>query len=134
MFTYRKLTGIALLGLLAFALDHEANSAQENSAQAEPVSLNPIEAGSFSLGATHIVAFYVPQAGRCAVTAVVEEIVGDAPSASPARVRFDLAPGTRAFIDNAGGRSVALECGADAQVLTIERQDLSAELVTRAGS
>jgi hypothetical protein len=129
MFTYRKLTGIALLGLLAFALDHEANSAQ-----AEPVSLNPIEAGSFSLGATHIVAFYVPQAGRCAVTAVVEEIVGDAPSASPARIRFDLAPGTRAFIDNAGGRSVALECGADAQVLTIEPQDLSAELVARAGS
>jgi hypothetical protein len=129
MFTYRKLTGIALLGLLAFALDHEANSAQ-----AEPVSLNPIEAGSFSLGATHVVAFYVPQAGRCAVTAVVEEIVGDAPSASPARIRFDLAPGTRAFIDNAGGRSVALECGADAQVLTIEPQDLSAELVARAGS
>lgn len=129
MFAYRKLTGVAFFGLLAFALDHEANSAQ-----AEPVALRPIEAGSFILGGTHLVAFYVPQSGQCAVTAVVEESVGDEPSASPARIRFELAPGTRAFIDNAGGRSIALECGAGAEALLIERQDLDAELTDRAGS
>ena len=129
MFAYRKLTGVAFFGLLAFTLQ-----AQADSSQTAPVSLRPIEAGSFTLGANHLVAFYTQQEGLCAVTAVVEERVDDEPSASPARFRFALAPGSRAVIDNADGRAVALECGADAEMLRIERQDVTAGLPEQARS
>jgi hypothetical protein len=129
MFAYRKLTGIAFFGLLAFALQ-----AQADSAQTAPLSLRPIEAGSFTLGTNHLVAFYTQQEGMCAVTAVVEERIDDEPSASPARFRFELAPGSRAIIDNAEGRTVALECGTDAEMLRIERQDVTAGLPEQAKS
>lgn len=129
MFAYRKLTGVAFFGLLAFALHAEANSGG-----AEQMSLGPVQAGSFKIGPTHVVAYYLPDAGQCAVTAVVEEIIDDEPSSSPARLRFSLAPGARAFIDNAGGRSVALECAAGAEALTIEHQQLNTALVEQTGS
>lgn len=129
MFAARKLSAIAFFGLAAFAFSQEARSDE-----VQPVALGPIEAGSVRLGGTHLVAFYMPQQGQCAVTAVIEESVGEEPSESPARIRFDLAPGTRAYIDDAGGMSVALECGANAEVLRIERQGVTAALDINAGS
>lgn len=129
MFAVRKLTAIAFFGLAAFAMNESARSGE-----AQPVALDPIEAGSIRLGGTHLVAFYVPKDGQCRVTAVIEEAVDEEPSLSPARVRFDLAPGTRAYIDDAGGTSIALECGANAEVLRLERQDVTAGLDVSAGS
>ena len=129
MFAARKLTAIAFFGLTALSLHQEARSGE-----LQPVALAPIEAGSIDLGGTHLVAFYVPQDGHCAVTAVIEEAVDEEPSLSPARVRFDLAPGARAYIDDSGGKSVALECGANAEMLRIERQGVTAALDMSAGS
>jgi hypothetical protein len=129
MFIIRKLTAIGFFGLAAFALHHAAHSDE-----LQPAALAPIEAGSIRLGGTHLVAFYTPQDGQCAVTAVIEESVDEEPSASPARIRFDLAPGARAYIDDAGGKSVALECGSNAEMLRIERQGVTAALGLNAGS
>ena len=127
MFNFRRSTLLAGLPALGLTL---AGLALAGEAVA-PSVLRPIEAGSFALGATHLLAAYVVEDGRCVVTAMIEERVDDAPSASPARIRFDLAPGGRATVENAGGAGVALVCGADAATLQVEPNTKMVEIASR---
>jgi hypothetical protein len=83
-------------------------------------NLGPVGPGEpilVTLGTQRIVAFYVPERGGCAVSAVVGKDEGaDAPYSS-ARVRISLKPGQTVQLDSAQLQSLGLLCGADAATL-----------------
>lgn len=92
------------------------------SANAEPAltNLGPVGPGEpilVTLGTQRIVAFYAPERGGCAVSAVVWKDEGaDAPYGS-ARVRISLKPGQTVQLDSSQRQSLSLLCGADAATL-----------------
>jgi hypothetical protein len=76
----------------------------------------PILAG---VGGQRVIAFYAPERGECAVSAVMwKETGADAPYAST-RVRISLRPGQTFRLDGADRHSVDLLCGADAASLAV---------------
>ncbi len=104
-------TGAVLLGVAAPAL------AQDASINLGPVG--PREPILVQSGTQRVVAFYVPERGACAVSAVTwREQGGDAPYDST-RVRIDLRPGQMVQLDGAQRQSMSLVCGADASTLAL---------------
>lgn len=89
-------------------------------AEAALTNLGPVGPGEpilVTLGAQRIVAFYAPERGGCAVSAVVWKDEGaDAPYAS-SRVRISLKPGQTVQLDSSQRQSLGLLCGADAATL-----------------
>jgi hypothetical protein len=72
-----------------------------------------------TVGDQRVVAFFVPERGACALSAVTWKD-GDAsePYAS-ARVRISLKPGQTLSLDGAQRQSMGLLCGADAATLAV---------------
>jgi hypothetical protein len=65
-------------------------------------------------GNQRVLAFYEPERGGCAVSAVTwKDVAPDAPF----RVRVSLKPGQMFHLDGADRQSVGLLCGADASTL-----------------
>ncbi len=70
-----------------------------------------------TVGGQRIIAFFVPERGECAVSAVTwKDGDASAPYAS-ARVRVSLKPGQTLSLDGAQRQSMGLLCGADAATL-----------------
>ena len=70
-------------------------------------------------GSQRVIAFYEPERGGCAVSAVTwKDEDADAPYAST-RVRVDLKPGQMFQLDGSQRQSMSLFCGADASNLAI---------------
>ncbi|HEY8276962.1 MAG TPA: hypothetical protein VIG52_08205 [Methyloceanibacter sp.] len=83
--------------------------------------VGPYEPILTTVGAKRVLAFYVPEKGGCAVSAVVwdkDENTGASPYSS-SRVRLELNPGQVMKLDATGNESVGLKCGDDASTLTI---------------
>jgi hypothetical protein len=73
-----------------------------------------------TVGGQRVVAFFLPERGECAVSAVTWKD-GDAASATyaSARVRISLKPGQTLSLDGAPRQSMGLLCGADAATLAV---------------
>ena len=72
-----------------------------------------------TVGGQRVIAFFVPERGGCAVSAVTwQEADANAPNA-PARVRVSLKPGQTLSLDGVERQSVSLLCGADASTLAL---------------
>jgi len=70
-----------------------------------------------TVGGQRIIAFFLPERGECAVSAVTwKDGDASAPYAS-ARVRVSLKPGQTLSLDGAQRQSMGLLCGADAATL-----------------
>lgn len=70
-------------------------------------------------GSQRVIAFYEPERGGCAVSAVTwKDADADAPYAST-RVRISLKPGQMFQLDGAQRQSISLLCGADASTLAV---------------
>jgi hypothetical protein len=70
-------------------------------------------------GSQRVIAFYEPERGGCAVSAVTwKDADADAPYAST-RVRIGLKPGQMFQLDGAQRQSISLLCGADASTLAV---------------
>lgn len=114
MFPISRFTTIAALGALLGASPAFAQEALNNLG---PVG--PSEPILVQNGTQRVVAFYVPERGACAVSAVTWKEEGwDAPYAST-RVRIDLQPGQMVKLDGAQRQSMSLVCGADASTLAL---------------
>jgi hypothetical protein len=85
-----------------------------------------------TFGNKHAIAFYEPDNGRCAVSAVVyEKTDADTGMTTAARFRVSLNPREVVHIDSADNESVKslnLQCGKNAEMLTIQppRQPIEA--------
>jgi hypothetical protein len=66
-----------------------------------------------------IIAFYMPGSDRCALHAVVWDNVAADTGRSAARVRISLEPGQIVHIDSADNESLNLQCGKNAENLTV---------------
>jgi hypothetical protein len=113
-----KLVGLAVLG--AFAALTIANApahADDPLTNLGPVG--PREPILVKIGTQRIIAFFVPERGTCALSAVTWKDAGaDAPYASE-RVRVSLKPGQLVQLDGAQRQSLGLLCGADAASLAV---------------
>lgn len=88
--------------------------------------VGPREPILISNGTQRVIAFYEPERGACAVSAVTwKEADADAPYAST-RVRVSLKPGQMFQLDGAQRQSISLLCGDDASTLAVA---LPAELI-----
>ncbi len=78
--------------------------------------VGPHEPIVIGAGGQRVIAFYEPERGGCAVSAVTwKEAAPDAPF----RVRVSLKPGQMFQLDSAQRQSVSLLCGADASTLAV---------------
>jgi hypothetical protein len=118
MFLFSQSSKLAVAGAVtAFLTASTPVSAQELRQNLGPVGPNePILA---TVGNKRLVAFYVPDSGRCSINAVVFDVApSDAPYSS-ARVRINLWPGESFHLDAAGQKSVDLRCGDNASTLSL---------------
>ena len=91
-------------------------------AEAPTNNLGPVTAHEpilVTVGGQRVIAFFVPEHGTCAVSAVTwKDVDSSAPDAS-ARVRVNLKPGQTLALDGAQRQSMSLLCGADAATLAV---------------
>jgi hypothetical protein len=107
----KLLTAAAALTLIVFAAGSPAR-AEEPLNNLGPVG--PHEPIVIAAGNQRVLAFYEPERGGCAVSAVTwKDVAPDAPF----RVRVSLKPGQMFHLDGAERQSVGLLCGADASTL-----------------
>jgi hypothetical protein len=81
--------------------------------------VGPSEPILVKIGNQRTIAFFVPERGNCALSAVSwKEAAPDAPFASE-RVRISLKPGQLVQLDGAQRQPLGLLCGADAASLSV---------------
>ena len=75
------------------------------------------------VGTKRVIAFYVPGSDRCSLHAVVWDNTDANTNRSAARVRISLEPGQIVHIDSAENETFNLQCGSDAEKLSIVDND-----------
>ncbi len=76
-----------------------------------------------AVGEKHVIAFYTPGSGRCALQAVVSDPTDAQPAKSATRVRVSLEPGQIVHIDTVDEKTLGLKCGEHAKTLSISDND-----------
>jgi hypothetical protein len=106
----------ALVALTAASLPARADELLSNLG---PVG--PHEPILTTVGSKHVIAFYVPDSGHCAVNVVLWEKTdaGTDMTYSSARVRISLNPGQIVHIDSVENESLNLQCGDEAATLAV---------------
>jgi hypothetical protein len=113
-----RLLGLAGAGALA-ALTAASAPAHANEPLTNLGPVGPHEPILVKIGNQHIIAFYIPERGECAVNAVTwKDADPNAPYAS-VRVRVSLKPGQLVQLDGSQRQSMGLVCGADASSLAV---------------
>ena len=124
-FSRSNLSAVAIAGALIASAAGTAAHADEPLNNLGPVG--PREPILITNGSQRVIAFYEPERGGCAVSAVTwKDADADAPYAST-RVRISLKPGQMFQLDGAQRQSISLLCGADASTLAVAAP---AELIT----
>jgi hypothetical protein len=97
-------------------------------------NLGPVKAHEgllASVGSMRVIAFFEPSSGRCAVNAVLWDILGSDPGETAKRVQVSIGPGEIIHIETARQESLNLQCGSDAENLAIvDIEGLSASGIT----
>ena len=107
------------LTAVSFSIPARAGELVENSG---PVG--PHEAILTTVGSKRVIAFYEPDNGHCAVHAVVYEMADAYTGATTAaRVRISLNPREMVHIDSADNKSLNLQCGSNAETLSVVDND-----------
>ena len=113
-----RLLGLAGAGALA-ALTAASAPAHANEPLTNLGPVGPHEPILVKIGNQHIIAFFIPERGECAVNAVTwKDADANAPYAS-VRVRVSLKPGQLVQLDGSQRQSMGLVCGADASSLAV---------------
>jgi len=118
------LAAASMLAALAFTDMASADQAQVNLGPVGPYQ--PIVA---TVGDKRIIAYYAPDGGKCAVSAVVFDTSTVDRGQTPARIRVALHPGELFHLDSVVDQTVVLTCGPNAQMITVLNRG---ELLTKA--
>jgi hypothetical protein len=81
--------------------------------------VGPSEPILATVGNKRLIAFYVPDSGRCSINVVLFNAAPAEAPASSARVRINLWPGEVFHLDAAQQKSVDLRCGDNAATLAL---------------
>jgi hypothetical protein len=114
---FHSLKFAAVGALVALSAGSTPASAIEMIQNYGPVG--PNEAVLATIGSLHVIAFFEPNTGRCALNAVVWDNLGADPGESAKRVRVSIRPDEIVQIDSAKQESVNLQCGKDAATLAV---------------
>ena len=107
----------AASALTALAATNIATAGEPNRANLGPVGPNePILA---TFGTARVVAYYEPNGGNCAVSAVVFDTSPNGGGEASTRVRVALHPGEIFHLDSVADQRVMLTSGPDAKMLTV---------------
>ena len=118
MFLLSQSPKLAVAGAVAALLAASTPASAEESRQnLRPVG--PYESILATIGNKRLIAFYVPDSGRCSINAVVFDVAPPEAPYSSARVRINLWPGESFHLDAAGQKSVDLSCGDNASTLAL---------------
>jgi len=127
--TFRSLS-IAAAGALALLTAVPLASAGDTTlANLGPVG--PDEPILAKVGTSRLVAYYRPDNGKCAVSAVMFTTSPDGGGHESTRVRVALHPGELFHLDSVKDERVVLTCGPDAKALTVLNRG---EILTRSAS
>jgi hypothetical protein len=130
------LTRIKFLKFVAAGAFVVALSAANIHASAEEMvqSLGPVGPNGgvlATIGTMHVVAFFEPTSGRCAVNAVVWDDLGGDAGVSAKRILVNIEAGEFLMIETAAQESLNLQCGSSAETLTaIDTASLAASGIT----
>ena len=112
----RNLLRLAAAG--AFVVHFASDSAADEMVQNwGPVG--PTQAVLATIGSTHLIAFFEPGGGRCAVNAVIWDNLAIDAGESAKRIRVNVEPGDVIHIDTAHQKSLHLQCGSNAATLAV---------------
>ena len=111
-----RFLGFAAAGALALSLASLPAHSDELAQNLGPVG--PNEPILTTVGSKRVIAFYVPGNGHCGINVVVWDR-SDAGGDSAARVRVSLNPRHTVHIDSAENKSINLQCGDNAESLSI---------------
>jgi hypothetical protein len=76
-----------------------------------------------SVGANRVIAFYEPGSNQCALNAVIWDKTKADSDTTSARIRISLEPGQMVHIDSAENESLNLQCGRNADSLSLVDTD-----------
>lgn len=114
-----RLLGLAAAGALAALTAASASASAGDQPMTNFGPVGPHEPILVTVGNQRVIAFYAPERGECAVSAVVfKDGEADAPYSS-ARVRISLRPGQMFQLDGPTRQSMSLLCGVDASTLAV---------------
>ena len=114
-----RLLGLAAAGALAALTAASASASAGDQPMTNLGPVGPHEPILAMVGNQRVIAFYAPERGECAVSAVVfKNGEADAPYSS-ARVRISLRPGQMLQLDGPTRQSMSLLCGVDASTLAV---------------
>jgi len=131
MFLYTRVARLAaassvIMGLFAMNTSTVAQAEVENLG---PVG--PYDAVIAGMGSTHVVAFFEPVGGRCAINAVMwDDRAGDAGETAK-RIRVSLNAGDLLHVETVTHGTLNLRCGEDAATLrAVDDEPLAASGIT----
>jgi len=117
MFSFRETSKLAAAGAIAALAASTPVHAEESRQNLGPVG--PSEPILATIGNKRLIAFYLPDSGRCSISAVVFDAAPSEAPYSSTRVRLSLWPGESFHLDAAGQKSVDLSCGDNASSLAL---------------
>ena len=115
----KDLRSRVLPALIALTLTAAAVPALAEAPTSNLGPVGPREPILVSFGGQRVVAFFAPDRGDCAVSAVTWRDGGASEPYASARVRVTLEPGQTLSLDGAERQSMALLCGARASTLAV---------------
>lgn len=115
--SFQILSIAAASALSVLAATVMASAADNTGGNLGPVGPNePILA---RVGTTGLIAYYEPDNGKCAVSAIVFDPTSNGEGEASTRVRVALHPGELFYLDGVKNTRVVLTCGPDAKSLTV---------------
>ncbi len=114
--TLRLLPIAAAVALSALAVTQTAHA---DGARANLGPVGPNEPILATVGTSRMIAYYKPQSGKCAVSAVVFDTSPNGGGEASTRVRVALHPGEIFNLDVVKDERVTLTCGPNASMMTV---------------
>jgi hypothetical protein len=127
--TFHILSIAAVSVLTVLAATFTASAADTTHANLGPVGPNePIIA---RIGTTGLIAYYEPDNGKCAVSAIMFDATPNGGGEASTRVRVALHPGELFHLDGVKDEHVVLTCGPNAKLLIVLNRG---EVLTKSAS
>jgi len=110
---------LSLAAATALTVLAATDMASADQAQVNLGPVGPYEPIVATVGDKRIIAYYAPEGGKCAISAVVFDTSTTDSGQTPARVRVALHPGELFHLDSVVDQTVVMTCGPHAEMITV---------------
>ena len=110
---------LSLAAATALTMLAATDMASADQAQVNLGPVGPYEPIVATVGDKRIIAYYAPEGGKCAISAVVFNTSTTDRGQTPSRVRVALRPGELFHLDSVVDQTVVMTCGPHAEMITV---------------